>query len=269
MKRIIALILLICLRSFAADWSIHIDCPLEVKQPYNLKELNWSQGQTPLMAFDVTRKGRPEAVDTNAIVRMIIGPSATNDYFVVVTNYLATTSTYYVQMPTIGTNTTEGVWWYTVYFEIDGYRYWSGNGDLYIEETTSTEDGLVWQEITSNGGILSNSTAIAANTAAITAVSNQVVAPDCAVTNVQSQVTANSLTGGLNTAAISAEAITRAAIDTIISNLVVSAQATADINTADITAVSNQVVELDCAVTNVSISAILISNKTYTITITK
>ena len=201
MKKILPIILLISLRIFSADWSIHMDCPLEVKQPYNLKELNWSQGQTPLMAFDVTRKGRPESVDTNAIVRMIIGPSATNDYFAVTTNYTATGNSYYVQWPTIGTNTTDGVWWYTVYFEIDSHRYWSGNGDLYIEETTSTADGLVWQEITSNGGIASNAADIA-------------------------------------------------------------------INTADILTVSNQVQALDCAVTNISISAVLISNKTYTITIT-
>lgn len=236
MKKITALILLICLRSFAADWSIHIDCPLEVKQPYNLKELNWSQGQTPLMAFDVTRKGRPEAVDTNAIVRMIIGPSATNDYFVVETNYLATGNTYYVQMPTIGTNTTEGVWWYTIYFEVDGYRYWSGNGDLYIEETSSTNDDLVWQEITTNGGILSNSIAIAANTvtgalntANNTAVSNQVVALDI-------RVSANSETGS--------------------------------INTANIASLSNTVAGITGVSTNMSISAVLISNHVYTITIT-
>lgn len=142
----------IAITAAAQDWSIPVECPLEVRQPYNLKELNFSQGQTPLMAFSVTRRGRPEPVDTDTIVRMIIGPSATSDYFAVATNSIATNSTYFVQWPTIGTNTLNQAWWYTVYFEKGGRRYWSGNGDLFIEPTTSTGDGLTWQEFIREGG---------------------------------------------------------------------------------------------------------------------
>ena len=34
----------IAITAAAQDWSIPVECPLEVRQPYNLKELNFSQG---------------------------------------------------------------------------------------------------------------------------------------------------------------------------------------------------------------------------------
>jgi hypothetical protein len=38
---------------------------------------------------------------------------------------------------------------YTLFFDRDGYTYWSGSGKLYIEETTSTaSNGLAWIEYT-------------------------------------------------------------------------------------------------------------------------
>lgn len=149
-KKIIALTL-IAMIGITQDWSIPLRCPVEVDQPAQLDRLTWSQGSTPLMAIEHTRRGRPQNIDTNTVVSMIIGPSSTSDYFAIATNTSATAKNYYIQWPTIGTNTTSGAWWYTVYFEREGRRYWTGNGELWISETTSTTDGLKWQEVISCG----------------------------------------------------------------------------------------------------------------------
>ena len=93
------------------------------------------------------------------MVRFILGPSATGTYYAAVTGTLhsATNVTasgtnvllsYRVQLPTIGTNSAGAAWWYTVYFEKSGHRYWTGAGELYIVKTSSTDaDGLTWQEV--------------------------------------------------------------------------------------------------------------------------
>ena len=81
-------------------------------------------------------------------VRMIIGESATNELFAAAESTVATGNYYEIQWPTIGTNTASAAWWYTIYFEQDGHRYWSGNGELFINATTSTaQDGLEWIDI--------------------------------------------------------------------------------------------------------------------------
>ena len=151
--KILSAILLMALPVLASDldYAFRLPAELQVTEAQALVDLTWQQGTTPLIQVEVLRRGRPVDADTNTTVRMIIGPSATNLYFVPVTNTasLTTNTSYYVQWPTVGTNTAGAAWWYTIYFERDGRRYWTGNGDLYIEETTSTaEDGLTWQTIT-------------------------------------------------------------------------------------------------------------------------
>lgn len=133
----------------AQDWSYPLRCPIDNPGPWSLEDLTWQQGTTPRLALEVTRRGRPSDVDTNMVVRMLIAPSATATYYAVATNTAASGTTYTMQWPTVGTNSAGGSWWYTIYFERDGRRYWTGNGDLYIEATTSTaEDGLTWQTVT-------------------------------------------------------------------------------------------------------------------------
>jgi len=137
------------------DYAYRLPAELQTPGPQSLPELTWQQGSTPLIQVEVLRRGRPVTADTNTTVRMIIGPSSTSHYYVVTEQSVTTGTSYYVQWPTVGTNTmgtntTPQAWWYTIYFERDGHRYWTGNGDLYIEETTSTDpDGLIWQEIVS------------------------------------------------------------------------------------------------------------------------
>jgi len=134
------------------DFAYRLNAEIQTAGAQSLEDLTWQQGITPLMRIDVTRRGQAIAASSDTKVRMIIGPSSTGTYYAQVTNSVATNTYYLLQWPTIGTNSvgtneTADAWWYTIYFEENGHRYWTGNGRLYIEETTSTaEDGLVWQE---------------------------------------------------------------------------------------------------------------------------
>ena len=130
------------------DFATRISCELQTASGTSLQRVTWQQGTTPLLSIEQFRLGKAIAADTNTDAVVVIGPSATSQYYVAVTNQSTSGNSYLVQMPTIGTNTASGVWWYTVYFEHDGRRYWTGNGALTIEATTSTGDGLVWQTIT-------------------------------------------------------------------------------------------------------------------------
>ena len=138
--------------AFAQDYGIRIRAEVQTAGEESLRDLEFQQGSTPLIRVEPLDNGRPIDADTNTTVRMIIGPSATNDYYASASATVATNSYYLIQWPTIGTNTANSVWWYTIYFEKNGYRYWNGNGALTINETTSTGDGLVWQDIVSGVG---------------------------------------------------------------------------------------------------------------------
>ena len=124
-------------------------------EPVELEGLRWLQGTTPLVQLDVYRDGRPvTGVDTGTVARMVIGPTSTGTYYAASTNYAATNGAFLVQWPTVGTNSSTNVWWYTVFFERGGFRYWTGSGELRIAQTTSTaEDGLVWQTNTTCAAI--------------------------------------------------------------------------------------------------------------------
>lgn len=150
--------LIACLAALAlpavAQWAYRVPCELQSRDlPASLKTLTWQQGTTPLIQLDLVNNGKPQSVDTNSQAVLIFGPSATSSYFVATTNTVATGTYYQVQLPTIGTNTAGAAWWYTVYFEVNGLRYWTGNGEVYIEATTSTADGLEWQQLTTSGQV--------------------------------------------------------------------------------------------------------------------
>ena len=136
---------------FAADFAWELRC----EQQYTtaeLPDLIWSQGSTPLISARVYERGKavPPAADVS--VRMMIAPTATSQWWAVVTNQTTNATGYLLQWPTVGTNTTASApWYYTVYFLRNGHLYWTGRGNLWIEETTSTADGLVWQDISSTG----------------------------------------------------------------------------------------------------------------------
>ena len=141
--------------AFGADtnFAVRLDCELQTAGPASLKDVNWTQGQTPLMELRVLRNGRPVAADTNTSVRMLFAASSTATTYAVATNYWPATNaaSYFVQWGAIGTNTagtgtTAQAWFYTVYFDkiSTGETYWSGNGALYVEKSTSLADGLDW-----------------------------------------------------------------------------------------------------------------------------
>ena len=133
------------------DWATRVRCELQTAGGTSLQDLTFSQGSTPLLAMDQYRLGRELAASTNVVATFIMGPTALSTYYVAVTNTSVSGNSFLIQLPTVGTNTAAGAWWYTVYFEKNGRKYWTGNGIVDIEETTSTADGLVWQEITSGG----------------------------------------------------------------------------------------------------------------------
>ena len=126
-------------------------CELQTAAAESLDLLTWQQGTTPRLSLDQFRNGRAVDADSNGVAVVRFGPSATNTYYVCVTNYAVSANGYLVQIPTVGTNTVTGSdWWYTAYIvEPSGYMLWTGNGRLRILATTSTADGLVWQTITS------------------------------------------------------------------------------------------------------------------------
>jgi len=121
---------------------------MQSASPTALQSIEWQQGTTPLMRIEPLDNGRPIAANQETVVRMVIGPSATNELFSAAESTVATNDYYLIQWPTIGTNTASEAWWYTVYFEENGHRYWTGNGELFINATTSTaQDGLVWIDV--------------------------------------------------------------------------------------------------------------------------
>ena len=135
------------------NWATRVTCELQTAGAQSLPTLTFQQGATPLLSLDQYRNGRAVDALTNGTVDAVFqfGPTATSQYYVAVTNYAVSGNGYLVQLPTIGTNTTAGGWWYTAYYMRDGKRYWTGNGRLEIIETTSTADGLTWQEIVCSG----------------------------------------------------------------------------------------------------------------------
>jgi len=154
--KLLTAILLMALPVLASDldYAFRLPAELQVTEAEALIDLTWQQGTTPLIQVEVLRRGRPVDADTNTTVRMIIGPSSTGTYYAVAYQSTTTNTSYYIQWPTVGTNShgtnaTAQAWWYTIYFARNGHDYWTGNGDLYIEKTTSTgTNGLTWQTIT-------------------------------------------------------------------------------------------------------------------------
>ena len=155
MNRLTATIITLLLATssaFAQGYATKIRAEVQTAGEQSLRALEWQQGSTPLIRVEPLDNGRPIAADTNMNVRMIIGESATAELYAVANASTATGNYYEIQWPTIGTNTTDGAWWYTIYFEKEGRRYWTGNGELYVNATTSTaQDGLHWQEIVCSG----------------------------------------------------------------------------------------------------------------------
>ena len=138
-----------CADAPAADFAFEIRCEQQYTDA-ELADLIWSQGTTPLIAARTYERGKAVPPREDVTVQMMIAPSATSRYWAVVTNQATNATSYLLQWPTIGTNTTAAApWYYVVYFLRDGHRYWTGSGALWIEETTATGDGLVWQTITS------------------------------------------------------------------------------------------------------------------------
>ena len=131
------------------QWATRVNCEIQTAGAQSLPALTFSQGSTPLVSLDQFRQGKAVNAETNGSVKAIFqfAPSPTSQYWVAVTNAAVSGNGYLVQLPTIGTNTTSGAWWYTAYYIRDGRRYWTGGGRLNIIETTATGDGLVWQEI--------------------------------------------------------------------------------------------------------------------------
>lgn len=187
--RLMIAFILFATASLGADFAQRIPCEVDLTSGAQLKPIRWQQGITPLVQFDQLSYGRAVTADTGMTARMIIGQTSTGSLYAVTNSYAVTNNSFLVQWGTIGTNSasaTNGAWWYTVYFEKAGKRYWTGNGTLYIEKTTSTDaDGITWQPVT---GSLIDSTARAM---ASTGIINAATANDNA-TNAIAQVIAES-----------------------------------------------------------------------------
>lgn len=113
-----------------------------------LPDLVWSQGTTPLILAVPTRKGARIGADAGTVARMMIAPTPTSETWAVVESTGTADGGYLLQWPTVGAHTEKDKpWFYTVYFMRDGHRFWTGSGLLWIEETSATGDGLVWQEV--------------------------------------------------------------------------------------------------------------------------
>lgn len=138
-----------------------VKCEVQDPDGTSLERLTFQQGTTPLVDLYVLNRGRPIATDTTVTARLVFGPTSTGAYYVAVTNYAVTNNSYLCQVSTVGTNSaaaTNGLWWYTVYFDRGGQTFWTGSGELAIEATTSTADGLSWQAITSSGAVAAHNT---------------------------------------------------------------------------------------------------------------
>jgi len=155
-------------------------CELQTADGNSLDLLKWQQGTTPRISLDQYRNGKAVNADSNTVAVFRFGPSATNTYYVSVTNYAVTGNGYLVQIPTVGTNTVAGAdWWYTAYLVENGYMFWTGNGRVRINKTTSTENALDWQNITCYGGAADAAARLAGDVAG----SNYVRAVALAITN--------------------------------------------------------------------------------------
>ena len=91
-------------------------CELQTADGNSLDLLKWQQGTTPRISLDQYRNGKAVNADSNTVAVFRFGPSATNTYYVSVTNYAVTGNGYLVQIPTVGTNTQGNAdgWWYAL-----------------------------------------------------------------------------------------------------------------------------------------------------------
>ena len=122
-----------------------------------VRDLTMLQGTAPILEINPVRGTRRINADTGTTVKIVFGPSATNTYFVQTNAYLATNQSYFIQLPTLGTNTcaagsdVPSPWWYSLLFYSNDGLYWAGEGRMYIEATDATGEALSWQTIA--GGV--------------------------------------------------------------------------------------------------------------------
>lgn len=148
------------------NFAFRVPCEVQTADTDSLPELVWLQGSTPLIQAVPMKLGKALAADSNTTVRMVIGESVTGTNYAVVTNVTISgnTSGYWMQWPTIGTNsagtgTTAQAWFYSILFERESRSYWNGSGKLYIEPADFTgTNGLVWQSYVDGGlrGVILN-----------------------------------------------------------------------------------------------------------------
>ena len=143
MRKTLLILTMIIAAAFTAaaqyDFAKTVKAEIETTGPQSLEIMDWQEGTTPLVELQVLKNGSPLAVDPDITARMVIGSSATAAQFSSQTHTHTADNSYFMQWDAISTNTADGAWWYTVYLEDDSDNiYWTGNGDLYIEATTST-----------------------------------------------------------------------------------------------------------------------------------
>ena len=124
------------LRADDTDWAIRIPCELQQASGTSLQPLTLSQGSTPLIAADQYRSGRAITVTNDTIAYFRFAPSMTNAYWVSTSNTSFSGNSFYIQLPSIGTNATG--WVYTVIYERNGNIFWTGSGRLTITPSTVT-----------------------------------------------------------------------------------------------------------------------------------
>jgi len=145
MRNTITAIAVMCGAACAAsdrDWAVRVPCEMQTAGPASLPTLNMMQGTSPLLSLDQYRSGA-ELAATSAVTCVVsIGPTLTNGYYIVSTNYATEGNGYLVQLPFLGTNGTR--WAYTAIFERAGRKYWTGNGLVTITRSDVTGDANLW-----------------------------------------------------------------------------------------------------------------------------
>ena len=160
MKTALAILLLsaFALCAIGQDTNYSLRVMADFNSPeHGVRDLTMLQGSAPILEVAPMRGATKVAADDETIVRFVLAPSATNENFVITNAYLATNHSYYIQLPSLGTNTCPAgsdvpdPWWYSILFYKSGGLYWAGSGKAYIEQTSVTGDPLSWQAIA--GGI--------------------------------------------------------------------------------------------------------------------
>lgn len=137
-------------QAIETNLAFRVDCEVATAGMQSLPDLTWIQGASPAIEARIIRNGKAASLSTNVRCRMLISSNlATATSYAVVTNTVigtnSTASSMWLQWGAINTNSCTSstsdiaaAWGYLMFFETtNGYTYWNGAGNLYIERSTA------------------------------------------------------------------------------------------------------------------------------------